>query len=458
MYKAPDGSNYGTKNLLDHVRACRDQPKGQMSLHQCLNQTPQLSKHDLARLKRKQVEYVVNGFHSFRSVENPGLINLLQTCVDFGAKYGKIDIKRSLTKRNSVSRETSVMSSQVKERLKDILQQPVIDGTVSVSLDMYTDDYRKFAYLDVHSCWITQDFETRHALLAVRHFGTEAHTGSNIEKAVSQIMTEYGLKIEDTPATTDHGANVVAALKNSVRLDCLCHRLHTVMEGAWRETKEGDRDALTYENAISDLCRFAKQATGIQEQLTTSLKHGGNTRPWLAMYRRAESVEKSYESLVKVLTDKSRLELIANVSRVLNKEIMEITFSVKGVFESLEKINEPTLQLVAPSYYLLAQKFAANPRDSKVMKIFRSNLLKCLDEKYWSSVTALHWTACFLDPSFKQLNFVPSDDVIFKRNLKKDIDEWVMTEMKSAAQRLSARAQQAEQARSNTGETSTAAR
>jgi hypothetical protein len=341
----------------------------------------------------------------------------------------------------------------VKDKLKELLQQPIADGTVSVSLDLYTDDYRKCAYLDVHSCWISRDFESHHAALAVRHFGTDAHTGSNIETAVNQIVTEYGLNMEDTPATTDHGSNVVAALKNSVRLDCLCHRLHTVMETAWRETKERDHEAQAYENAISELCRFAKQATGVQEQLTVSLKHGGNTRPWVAMYRRAESVEKSYDSLVKVLTDKCRLELLAGVSRAMNKEIMEITLSVKSVFESLEKIKEPTMQLVAPSYYLLAQTFASNPRDSKVMNVFRSNLRKFLDEKYWSSVTALHWTACFLDPSFKQLDFVPAEGSAFKRNLKKDVDKWVLTEMKAAAQKLTGRSQQDSQSNADSSET-----
>jgi len=40
------------------------------------------------------------------------------------------------------------------------------------------------------------------------------------------------------------------------------------------------------------------------------------------MYRRAESVEASYEDLVTVLTAKNRLELIANVNRGLNKEMM----------------------------------------------------------------------------------------------------------------------------------------
>ena len=88
-----------------------------------------------------------------------------------------------------------------------------------------------------------------------------------------------------TPVTTDHGANIVSALKNAVRLDCMCHRLHTVLESAWRDTRRDEPEASAYENAVSELCRFVKQSTGIQEQLPKSLKHGGDTRPWVSLYR-----------------------------------------------------------------------------------------------------------------------------------------------------------------------------
>jgi len=53
---------------------------------------------------------------------------------------------------------------------------------------------------------------------------------------VSAIFSDYGLSDSDTPVTTDHGVNVVATLQNIVRLDCMCHRLHTVLKCAWRDT------------------------------------------------------------------------------------------------------------------------------------------------------------------------------------------------------------------------------
>jgi len=83
-----------------------------------------------------------------------------------------------MVKRNTVSREAAILASEVKAQLVRRLKEPAEDGTVSLSIDMYTDDFRKKSYLDVHASWIDNDFTFHHAALAVRHFGTEAHTGN----------------------------------------------------------------------------------------------------------------------------------------------------------------------------------------------------------------------------------------------------------------------------------------
>lgn len=444
QYKDSEGRNFGTKNLLDHKQRCLGSPKTntQLELRQCFRNKPQLSQQDKDHLKRKQTEYCIEGYHSFKSIEHEGLLNLLQTTVDLGAKYGKFDVSDVLVKRKTISREADLLAVTVKAQLTERLKTCTYDGTVSLCIDMYTDDYRKQSYLDVHASWVDRDFSTHHAALAVHHFGSGAHTGENISIAVDEILSQYGLPVNDTPVTTDHGSNIVAALKNSVRLDCLCHRLHTVLETAWRDTRHNEPDASAYESAISELCRFVKQSTGLQEQLPMSLKHGGNTRPWVSLFRRAESVEKSYEALVTVLEGKERLDLIASVNRSLNRDMIEITRSVKEIFESLEKVEEPTLQLVAPSYYLLMKKFTPTVRESRVMNTFKKNLQKYMDDKFWTSIKALHWMATFLDPTFKLLEFIPmttADDIGFRRDLLNDLDSWMLEEMKVVEEKLKAR-------------------
>ena len=105
-YKSSEGVSFGTKNLLDHVRHCTADkfPKVQMTLSQCVQQTPKLSKADISLVKQQEVKYCVDGYHSFRSVEHKGLRGLLQTCVDLGAKYGKMNVEEFLTGRKAVSR------------------------------------------------------------------------------------------------------------------------------------------------------------------------------------------------------------------------------------------------------------------------------------------------------------------------------------------------------------------
>jgi len=134
-----------------------------------------------------------------------------------------------------------------------------------------------------------------------------------------------------------------------------------------------------------------------------------------------------------------KLELVARVNRSLNKEMMDLTKSVKEVFEDLEKNREPTLQLVAPSYYLLQRKLQAVPGECRSITLFRAKLRKYLDDKYWTSIKAIHWIACFLDPTFKSLNFVPQtkrDDAKFKRELMSDLDKWILEEMSAVEDKL----------------------
>jgi len=144
-----------------------------------------------------------------------------------------------------------------------------------------------------------------------------------------------------------------------------------------------------------------------------------------------------------MLTASDKLYLVAKVNRALNKELLEVTKSVKDIFEALEKTTEPTLHLVAPSYYLLQGKLQPVSGESLTTSSFRSKLRKYMDDKFWSSIKAFHWMASFLDPTFKSLQFIPQtkrEDVKFKQDLCQDLDDWLITEMNAVQQLLLDRA------------------
>jgi len=62
----------------------------------------------------------------------------MQICIDFGAKYGKFDLRKTLCKRKAVSQATESMARQVKGVLVEQLKPMVDDGTVSLCVDIYT--------------------------------------------------------------------------------------------------------------------------------------------------------------------------------------------------------------------------------------------------------------------------------------------------------------------------------
>jgi len=105
--------------------------------------------------------------------------------VDFGAKYGKFDVTQALCGRKTVSRETKAMAAEFKALLKERLKTASYDGTVSLYIDMYTDNFRKKSHLDVHATWIDRNFKLSRAALAVRHFGPASHTDDSISAAIA---------------------------------------------------------------------------------------------------------------------------------------------------------------------------------------------------------------------------------------------------------------------------------
>lgn len=150
------------------------------------------------------------------------------------------------------------------------------------------------------------------------------------------------------------------------------------------------------------------------------------------MFRRADSVEESYDALVALLTTKDKLSCIANVSRTFNREIKEITKSITDIIQSLEQDNKPSLHLVVPSYYLMMKRLQTTFVHSSNITVFYNNLRRYMDEKFWPSIKAMHWMACYLDPSFKNFAFIPEltqKDNTFKRNLLLDLHNWLLAEM-----------------------------
>ena len=150
-------------------------------------------------------------YHSFNSLENDSLNTLIQTFVNIAGKYGVFEVKDLLYSRNTIFSFAREKAAETKKSLKLILVEPLEAESVAVTLDLWSSNHNNNSYLNVQAFWIDQSFEIKHQCLANRHFGTERHTAENIAKTIQNILCEYGIDVSKITATTDHGANVIAA-------------------------------------------------------------------------------------------------------------------------------------------------------------------------------------------------------------------------------------------------------
>ena len=71
-----------------------------------------LSSSEKTRLCEALVWYCASAYHSFRSVEDNGLISLFQNIRNLGANHGK-DVKDILVKRRTVAEDTIQKAEEV---------------------------------------------------------------------------------------------------------------------------------------------------------------------------------------------------------------------------------------------------------------------------------------------------------------------------------------------------------
>ena len=60
------------------------------------------------------------------------------------------------------------------------------------------------------------------------------------------------------PVVTDKGSNMVSGFRDSPRLDCICHHLHTVFTDVYKESQRLDPEVKKYEDAAAALCKYVK--------------------------------------------------------------------------------------------------------------------------------------------------------------------------------------------------------
>ena len=158
-----DSKSTGSSHVKRHTEHCKPSNGKQELLTSLLNKkTLKLNESEKVNIKNAQLQFCVRGYHSFNSLENDGLVTLLQTFANTAAKHGRFDVKHTLYGRNTISSFCKEKVVEVKDSLRLKLQEPQEAESISVTLDLWTSNFNNKSYLDVHAFWIDDLFQLKH--------------------------------------------------------------------------------------------------------------------------------------------------------------------------------------------------------------------------------------------------------------------------------------------------------
>ncbi|CAF1313627.1 unnamed protein product [Rotaria sordida] len=185
--------NFGLNGIHDHLKHCKWKSKVKSTDNQGQNnQTttsviqPKFAFHKKglpqkykSKLKDAELKFIVGGSHSFNSLENNGLLNLVQTSIEIGANIGLVDVHDIFYGRQTIREEALSKFEQYTDQVRSSLQEPIKQHCVAATADLWTDDLMKRTYLDFTIFFVNDIYELKHTLLRCKHF-EEEKSGINI--------------------------------------------------------------------------------------------------------------------------------------------------------------------------------------------------------------------------------------------------------------------------------------
>ncbi|XP_061708223.1 uncharacterized protein LOC133518577 [Cydia pomonella] len=236
------GKTISTGNLIRHLRDSHnireDKTESTRLINDFFTPTPRpraratvassstmnmVTKKDKWILARDLALWFCTSLMPFDSVSDEGMI-------DFFKKYNIIVSDEDMPSRYTVGRGAL---DDVYETMLATVKTQILTGTprhVSITFDLWTDQYRRLNYITFTLHFITADYELKSFTLSTQLVQGKK-TGEKIQGLINTTVSEFGLCDKELHTVTDAGSNVKRAISLS-GLDshlCLGHGLHNLV-------------------------------------------------------------------------------------------------------------------------------------------------------------------------------------------------------------------------------------
>ncbi len=214
--------------------------------------------------------------------------------------------------------------------------------------------------------------------------------------------------------TTDCAANYRAAFKDALRIDCASHRSNTILGTAWNKTEAEIPVAKEFKENCSELVAYLKRSS-IKNELKYSLKSFCCTR-WNSHFFLFNGIAKNYGDIYhKLYSFPQHSNKITRIDPVLCEQLAEFLEQFKNLSDAMEADRVPTLQLVAVFYFVAQDACKVEESDHYILQALKRHVQELIKQKLL--IRDIHWQRTFLDPGFRDFNFI-SNEIVREEKLR----------------------------------------
>lgn len=189
--------NFGTKNLIDHIKGCTGSLRKQKNSSVEKNQMEE-------SVKRAFVRFVCQTGLPFQFIDHVGFRSFAQEMLRIGSEFGSSHFDRAPLRQEVVQREAAMQADGVKAWLKRKISTCFEQRAVAYTTDFVTDDASKKSYLDL--AFFLLEAEVGAWKLTRGHYAStefsERPTAEQVRSAINRILFEAGCNPEAAPCTT----------------------------------------------------------------------------------------------------------------------------------------------------------------------------------------------------------------------------------------------------------------
>lgn len=293
---------------------------------------------------------------------------------------------------------------------------------VSITSDIWTESTNNHSFLSFTCHWIENNFESRQAVLNIKHFPTN-HTSENISELLLNVLDTWNLKEKIHLFVRDNGINIVNGIMKAgfSAISCFIHTLQLVVKDSIKSQRAVSdviaisRNIVTHFNHSSVACsNLSKIQTEKLNESAKKLIQDVSTR-WNSTYYMLERLLEQKSALALYAAENGKIQNLSSTQWTILENVLHLL----QPFEEITKImssSEGIASEVIPTVLTLQRyldKTGSQFFGVGTMKdALKDNLTARFSEIFTNEFFVI---ATLLDPRFK-VAFFPEFE---KDNVKK---------------------------------------